>query len=489
MKKSIGRIKTGDSRRGTPKMFTIVKFWGRRLAGPVLIMIFSLFVTFHHASALTHQEGVGLEFTFNPTLNVSLSSSDLSIDNLSPGNYAYSNTINVNVSTNNSTGYSLSAKVGNDSTYLNDRLISSNNGYFTNLSSIPTLLSDFNDNEWGYTLASSNDLLNDTTGTMIEYTGLVYNTNTIINATTDINGTPPTNTNYTGTNTTNFTIGARASVSQTSGTYSNVITFTAVANPITTVSLYDSYKYYNKTKHNGYFTMQDMTNSICKMASINSKLQVIDTRDDSVYWIAKLKDNNCWMIQNLRLGEKTSSLELTKTSSNVNDGGFILNGKTTTGKFTSMQIDGVNEQNNNSQYYCSDNYGCYYNWYTATAGTGTTATTQNTTYNICPSKWTLPSGWNGGQLHTLYGHYNSAELILVNNPTTTSENAIGEIPGFLLSGKCVTSGVSNAGTGGYYWSRTPNSTLNARSLNIYSSSVSITNSRKYEGYSVRCLAK
>ncbi|MDO5451898.1 MAG: FISUMP domain-containing protein, partial [Candidatus Saccharibacteria bacterium] len=52
----------------------------------------------------------------------------------------------------------------------------------------------------------------------------------------------------------------------------------------------------------GYYKLQDMDSSICAAVDVDdNQLQVIDARDNKVYWIAKLKDGHCWMTQNLDL--------------------------------------------------------------------------------------------------------------------------------------------------------------------------------------------
>ena len=62
--------------------------------------------------------------------------------------------------------------------------------------------------------------------------------------------------------------------------------------------------------------------------------------------------------------------------------------------------------------------------------------------------------------------------------------------GFLLSGYYYTSGANNLGSNGNYWSRTANSAQNAYNLNLNSSSVNpANNNNKYNGNSVRCVAK
>ena len=84
------------------------------------------FINIINISALSYESSVGIGFTFNPTLSVSLSSNDLVIANLTPGSSDHSNSINVSVATNASYGYTLSAIAG-DSTHNNSNLTHSNN--------------------------------------------------------------------------------------------------------------------------------------------------------------------------------------------------------------------------------------------------------------------------------------------------------------------------------------------------------------------------
>ena len=61
-----------------------------------------------NTSALSYQTQTGIKFTFNPTINISISS-DLTISNLTPGTTSDSNNITVDVATNTSYGYTVSA--------------------------------------------------------------------------------------------------------------------------------------------------------------------------------------------------------------------------------------------------------------------------------------------------------------------------------------------------------------------------------------------
>ena len=87
-------------------------------------------------SAVTYQTGVGVSFTFNPKLTLTLSSSNLVISNLAPGTSDNSNEIAITVSTNAAYGYNLSATVGNSTTYNNTDLThtsGASSGKFTSI--------------------------------------------------------------------------------------------------------------------------------------------------------------------------------------------------------------------------------------------------------------------------------------------------------------------------------------------------------------------
>ncbi len=88
----------------------------------------------------------------------------------------------------------------------------------------------------------------------------------------------------------------------------------AVSNPAP-VTLGAAYEAAGKTKLNGYYRMQDMTPSICAaVEEEDDQLQIIDARDNKVYWVAKLKDGHCWMTQNLDLDLGVATLTHNSTT-------------------------------------------------------------------------------------------------------------------------------------------------------------------------------
>lgn len=201
-------------------------------------------------------------------------------------------------------------------------------------------------------------------------------------------------------------------------------------------------------------TMQEMTTGVCHLVPTGTEGRLEDTRDHKVYWVSKLADGNCWMVQNLDLDLSDATLPLVPGSSDVLKswtpvnktitnsgltGTWWDNGKAGTEPYsydpgtwvyTKLQEKGNGESCGNvngltastcaskgwedvsskqpssdPNFYTGkkvvdgDTYdahyliGNYYSWPAATAGTGTAAintNNANTTESICPAGWTLP---------------------------------------------------------------------------------------------------
>lgn len=249
------------------------------------------------ASALTYKQDVGVNFTFNSSLSLTLSADDLHIYNLAPGSASDSNVINVKVLTNSVGGYTLNATVGNNTTYNTRNLIHSNNNISDNFASIdysssPTITTNTNldTDKWAFSFSLDN-------GTnWSNYNGLPLYSDTTNVATLKTSTEPSINANGDDVK---FKIAAKASDNKASGDYHNVINFNVVAAPAP-VTLANAFEAAGKTQLYGYYQMQDMTSAICSAVEVeDDSLQLIDNRDNKVYWVAKLADGNCWMTQNL----------------------------------------------------------------------------------------------------------------------------------------------------------------------------------------------
>ena len=182
--------------------------------------------------------------------------------------------------------------------------------------------------------------------------------------------------------------------------------------------------------------------------------------DRNLYTIAKLADCKCWMTQSLKLtGPKT----LTTSDSDIS------------ANWTLPEPDSVAQGSCvNKTYHAFSGmwiYGYYYNWYAATAGSGTcTMTSGSATSSICPKGWHLPDSY--GDVFNKYNTSAGARAI----PAT-----------FQLSG----TPFGEWGQVGYYWTNRANSADIAIYSGINSSGVypSLADVGKYYGRNVRCVAR
>ena len=569
---------------------------------PGFVCIYGLSSLSANTYALTYQDNVELQFTWNPTIRISLSSADLIIDNLTPGNSADSNTITINVSTNNMYGYTLSATAGN-TTNASTNLINTvdSTKLFTSLATDASLASLTTDNTWGYSYSTNN-------GTnWSNYSGLPLYTAAA--------GAELVNNDGSGSTPVQFKIAAKASNIQASGAYTNTINFTAVANPEPTpqpitcdagkicysenaldsegtmaeqttddednalsngssvtllasnysrngygfagwsTTMDGSGKIYgpNETITTGDLSstgmplyaiwvrsagsMQDSStitsvcNSLTKAptdgtANLASVSALTDQRDNNTYAIAKLADNKCWMIENLRLADKDSSnnnIELSATNTNSPSLPLtnIYSSSTTSSHLsdsvtpssstpwcTSKSADcydqsmlytgntterGTNTATNANIYL----YGNYYNWYSATAGNGTYSTSSgNMVGDLCPAGWTLPTSgsasMNFGLLDVALGGTGSTSTSSTTPTGAVMSAAYQSYPNnFLYSGSVDGSYVSGRGIYGLYWSKSAGDSSNAYALLFRNDRVHPFNYYyyKYDGFSVRCLAQ
>ena len=509
-----------------------------------IVILFSLItinnsivsINSNNVSALSYQSSVGVGFTFNPTLSVSISPSDLVISNLTPGSTANSNSINVSIASNASYGYTLSAIVNGDNSDLTHTNNSINNGNSGN-----------NSNNIFGSIATNADLssLDDSEDTNIW--GYSYKNNTIVspswsnyNGLSSSNSTTLINTNNNVSSNLDFKIAAKASNTQPSGTYTGVINFTAVSN-VAPMSLLDSFIASGAEQLNGYFKMQDMTHDICSNADIEeSELQLIDVRDNKIYWVAKLKDGNCWMTQNLDLDIVAGSANLTSDNTDLSTDEsvytntntiYALKGTGDTYGYTYEngtatwiserttiaynQLNSTNWQNSNTGPYSYDRLetaganvgqpvhpdtnvssehglaGNYYNWTAVVASNNSTNLASNPVNSICPKGWRLPTTTSEefGNLLIEYNiiETNSSQTYI---PNISSVNSMGMTPlYFIRSGDISNGALSFSGSYGAYWSSHPNGQY-AFSLSYNTNYIYPQRSySKAYGRPIRCLAR
>ena len=381
-----------------------------------------------------------------PSLNLTLSSNNLTLS-LNPADHAFDHiNLDTTVATNNPNGYKLYLNTTTGSGSDNStELVNTINSSYT----IPTLLSSITEssfpaNYWGYRLnpnTTTNTTDASTTNTNTEY--LPYTPNTLISQS-------PTNSN--GISST-IDFAAKIDYNKPAGTYN--IAFNLQALPQVT-------QYYMQDLVN---TAEDpnLTTRVCT----ETPTMVMDKRDGHTYAIARLKDGKCWMVQNLRLGENlepvTGSLTLTDEDTNISTtdeynprSTFTLTNQAVDGKIPAKKI-GAAYYWDGPAFYCN-NYGCFYNWHTATAGVKAENNddiliSADVTTSICPKGWILPTDGTHDNSHHSdirimldaygFGVDPTADVIseLLVKPVNVMDNTNGlNKPGFTLGGWYSTQG-------------------------------------------------
>ena len=447
-----------------------------------------------------------------PTLSLNLSSANISLK-LNPVSKTFDSTnLDVSVATNNLNGYKLYLNTIEDTTSLtrqNDG--TSADSLNATIETLPSsgesscangcTESTFPTNYWGYRISSTTGASGSTDSGISDFTNTKYFPFTPSAIISSSEGT-------TNEITSTLSFASKIDYNRPSGVYNLNLNFQALP------------------KMSNYY-MQDFYNNpeLAEQLCTEDPTMVMDKRDGHTYAIARLKDGKCWMLQNLRLGSNldfhAGSITITSEDSNIASGTFVLTNRRYD-RENNSQTDGVMPQYpisddvfggtsyyyNASAFFCPyhgsytiNNFeGCYYNWYTATAGVGSSEITGkdhpdgvNVDDSICPKGWKLPSGGPEGEFNNLYSYYLSVSQMLVANPRITYSNTNGGFqPGYLLSGYYNDSGgaVGSISADGDYWSRTASS--NGRAYRLYTNLSTFNSegsSHKYSGRSIRCLAQ
>ena len=260
--------------------------------------------------------------------------------------------------------------------------------------------------------------------------------------------------------------------------------------------------------------MQNLSISNCSTTA----MPVYDNRDSSVYWVQKLADGNCWMLDNLALDLTSSTivnaLSTTNTHLDATSLTYFKNGGGTSsdrypitayGTFDSTNVYSQPRTNVESKDITlrpstATNYtdsiegayglgqgkiGAYYNYCAASVGyycfgDGTSYGTSsgNNAYDICPAGWRMPTGNTSGEYNTLYTNAS------IDSDATTYRNTLSTP----LSGRFYSGSAYGSGLFSYFWSSTWSSQSLMHYLYVNSSNVNPTgyNNRNY-GSTVRCI--
>ncbi|MBQ9171733.1 hypothetical protein IJ162_01315 [Candidatus Saccharibacteria bacterium] len=259
-------------------------------------------------------------------------------------------------------------------------------------------------------------------------------------------------------------------------------------------------------------------------ASLANITALTDYRDMQTYAVARLPDDNCWMIENFRFGGNSATLDGTYTNNPAVPMTYYYPGtsmQTTTYSYTTSAApaqwctDGTqscterllfNTDNTvmgktASTYSTSGNviaYGNYYNWYGATAGRISHYYTNNAVADgsICPKGWDLPDD-TGSEFDTIgylskqygggYGYIDDVAIV----------NRLMSFPNNFVYGGYIYGAYIGRGNTGMYSSNTANSTgsggMWAYEFLMYNGNINDrtittgTTMTSQGGYTVRCL--
>ncbi len=234
----------------------------------LVIMLLLACPTTHSVAAEEKEAAAIATVSVLPTISVALQNRvAINVIPKASGSFAAS-TAKLTVATNSRNGYSLYMSTGNNTQDLQN----SDTTITETIKSMAASATEdsFVRNTWGYSLDKGNDKT---------YHPL---------PTTDSGAIDQTNTSS-AQNEYDLTFGVSVDTNLPAGQYSNSVIVSAVANPIEVNSLA------------GLTYMQHMNSEICANTAEGTTKQLIDTRDGNSYWVAKMKDGNCWMTQNLAL--------------------------------------------------------------------------------------------------------------------------------------------------------------------------------------------
>lgn len=462
--------------------------------------------------------------TVNPSASLTVSAASVSLQITPNKSGVYdSASLDVTASTNSTAGYTLTMATSNTS--LTSSTINVNTG--TN-PTIPSIAES-------QTGISAADFAASTDSNILNHWGLAIG-NSNFNAIKSEQTIKTTDTNITN-DTTTLSMASKLDLNTVPGVYSTTLNFQLTANtPV--ITLEDSYAAHGKAKAtisgNQYYSMQDMSTSICEYANVvPSSLEVYDSRDNTIYTIGKLADDRCWLLDNLALDPLANGVSITAANTNasteaitnflggsasaLHDGWstdavavqgstsvfdsplYYAGSKELTRADITNPIDSLNEANDWK-------FGIYYNYCAASMGTycytsgqgidkdGSSAIDVN--QDICPAGWRMPTGGpigtagttteGGGEYENLYSHYSGGSGTGEGSKYANYRIAL-HLP---LSGTFFNGSTQNHSNYGYFWSSTYSTNSNVYYLNLNAYSLYTQNDIvRSSTYNVRCIAK
>ena len=250
--------------------------------------------------------------------------------------------------------------------------------------------------------------------------------------------------------------------------------------------------------------LQSLTTSGSCLGTSTTPVIYRDSRDSQLYYVAKLADNKCWMLDNLRYkpnGDTSGTATSGFNSAQVADTGIFLT-QSGAGTSAAPNLDSPKYVDPIIETYCYNNTnkssqnitkcGLLYNFYTATAGTAPQSqTTGNASGSICPVNWRLPVGYDtSGDFGVLDVAYGGTGVYQSGTPSqlATLWRHTGTWRG-VSSGFYDSTFMGASASSGYYWSSSVVSAASGYILYFTATGVypGTANNVRYIGQGVRCV--
>ena len=230
--------------------------------------------------------------------------------------------------------------------------------------------------------------------------------------------------------------------------------------------------------------------SVLNSMQYNTVYNLIDNRDNKTYQIARLKDDNIWMAENLDLGRTTLTIDLTSANTNLDTNATSVAASTfnswiktsVTGSYFYAELIPVIGTDSTP----NTPYGTLYNYCAVSAGiicdNSSNTIDSNVTSDICPAGWRLPTGNTTGEFQTLYDleDYNT-------NAKMRAPIADGGAA-FALAGY-FNDDLYSQNSGGWYWSSTRRKNAPGTYVLVVTTSEMnpVASNNRHVGSSVRCV--
>lgn len=272
----------------------------------------------------------------------------------------------------------------------------------------------------------------------------------------------------------------------------------------------EAYARAQKSKIGEYYAQQDLNRKMCNTVAITQNQILLDARDNNTYLAGRLKDGNCWMLDNLALNptDPVTAANMNAGNTNATDEAIhnLLHGGSTAtgwsriaiadvdnnfGSFTSPEINDASKNTVVMSYGPgSGKVGIYYNFCAATVGTycyadGRGVDKSNTLIDaeqdLCPANWRMPTSSTSGEYARLYSKYNLSKA-------ATNSNSLQYNLSTPIAGLYFYSSIYGRGEYGNFWSSTYSGGSNMYRLGVTPSGFGTQlNLGRASGNNMRCL--